>query len=190
MKRYASISGFTLLEILITVSLTSGIIAVVLACFEGGFRVYERVRDSGTRSAEVYLAGETWAQDIYAMIAAGEHTFDHSKMTFWGYSKRDNTLREIAYRAPDAGGLYYVSSEMEKVGTVTDLRLVPEGMDVKFWYRDAETSEEWVPRWEQGNNLPSAVTMRITGEDEEVVDRTVVIVQPSVGEEDTSIVSE
>jgi prepilin-type N-terminal cleavage/methylation domain-containing protein len=187
MKRFASTCGFTLLELLITVSLVAGIVTVVLACFAGGLRVYERVRDSGTRSAEVYLAGESWSQDLSAIIPGGEHVFLHDNMQFFLYSRLDNTLREIEYQAPAVGGLFYASFESGESVTPSVVEMIAPEMEVSFWYRDPDNPSIWLTQWDQATNLPHAVQMRVMGEDEEIVERTFVFVHMTTGEGGASV---
>ena len=188
MKSGASDSGFTLLEVLVTLSIVAGVIAVVLACFEGGFRVYARIRDFGNREADVFLAGEMLEQDLGYLIPAAEYRFDSRDLQFFRAPLLGGEVERIQVSAPDGGGLlYWVGSAASTEASRAGMAVVSDGLDVVFSYADPADSDAWLPAWDSNTNLPSAVRMTVRdleGGGRVVVKRTMVLTHVLVEEDE------
>ncbi len=176
-------AGFTLLELLVTLSIVAGVVAVVLACFEGGFRVYARIRDFGTHEAEIYLAGEVLSRDLAHLIPGADYQFGPRELQFSRGPIGVGRAQGLLVRALPSGGLSQWDAPVGEAaeGGVARM-LIPDDLDVTFSYASADRTDVWVPTWESRTNLPSAVRMQIQGErlDRDPIVRTMVLV---VGEQ-------
>jgi len=179
MRCRPSAKGFTLLELLVTLSIVAGIVAVVLACFEGGFRVYARIRDFGTKEAEVFLAGELLARDLAHLIPSADYLFEPRTLVFSLGPIGNGAARATRLRALPGGGLAQWYGRLGDTPAVSgETMLVAEGLDVTFAYAGAEEPDIWLPIWPQGTNLPVAIRMIVGGEhlDTEPLVRTMPLV--------------
>jgi len=188
-KRASSTMGFTLLELLVTLSIIAGVIMVVLACFEGGFRVYARIRDFGNREAEIYLTGETLEQDLGYFIPAAAYTFRSRELRFSRGTLFTGDLQEVHILAPESGGLrYWVGDRGTIASGQSGITLIPEGFDVTFWFAGGESREEWVSMWESDTNTPRAVRMVVRGavaDGDLVIERTMVLASVPLEEDES-----
>ncbi len=179
MKRIFSTSGFTLLELLVTLSIIAGVMMVVFACFEGGFRVYARIRDFGNREAEIYLAGEALEQDLGYVIPAADYHFGSRELRFVRGPLVAGDKQEVQVLAPESGGLLYrVGARGTLAMEQSGISLVPYDFDVTFWYASPNGSEDWLPAWESNTNMPRAIRMVVHGlvaDGELIVERTMVL---------------
>jgi len=171
--------AFTLIELLLVLLLLGAVMTVVLACFDGGFRVYSRVSAFGTGEVDVYLAGEVLERDLRNAI----------------------DLVDIPFRG-DAGGMEFATVVYGAGGNASPVRVryrpaevsaVPRGVmrsvsTLSSASDGGETSEQWladgyrlvldyleagagagaaaggfVDRWPEGTNLPAAVRMTVAG---------------------------
>ena len=179
MKRIVPAAGFTLLELLVTLTIVAGVIAVVLACFEGGFRVYARIRDFGIREADVYLAGEMLERDIGHLIPSAEYRFQSRELFFSRAPFFDGNVEVVQVRAPESGGLLYWSGD-ERAAVVGPMgvAVISDDLEVTFSYAGSENTDVWLPAWEAATNLPSAVRMTVRGQDADgsmLIERTMVL---------------
>ena len=188
MKRLATIRGFTLLELLVTLSIVAGVISVVLACFEGGFRVYARIRDFGTRESEIYLAGEMLELDLGYLIPAADNRFHAGELRFMRAPLYDGPVQHVYVRAPESGGLFYwVGDDSRRRGSESGLALVPDDLAVSFSFADPENRDTWLSDWGGDTNVPSAIRMLVRGVDmagDLLVERTIVLTSIARKEEE------
>ena len=180
--------GFTLLELLITLSVVAGIIAVLLASFEGGFRVYERIRDFGSRESEIYLTGEMLEHHLGNLIPGGNYTLEERTLRFARGASRGTDLRWVEVVAPETGGLFYGSGNDEDVlRRQQRISLIPDGIHVRFAYADPENPDMWLSTWGSETNLPSAIRMIIDGNERDpdlLIERTILLHHIDDDEED------
>jgi len=186
-KHSSRMFGFTLLELLISLSILVGIIAVVLMSFEGGFRVYARIRDFGNREAEVYFAGEMLEQDLGYLIPAAPYRFHARELRFVREPLYGEEWQEIHVLAPVSGGLTYSVRDHNTGGMEhSGISLVRNDLDVSFSFASPEDGDTWLLDWGTETNIPLAVRMTVQGVylgEENLIERTMVLTS-TVGEEE------
>ncbi|MFU8779580.1 MAG: prepilin-type N-terminal cleavage/methylation domain-containing protein [Kiritimatiellia bacterium] len=166
MKPRETTGGFTLLELLVTLAIVAGVVAVILACFEAGFRVYARIRDFGSREAEVYLASEILARDLSYVIPGADNRFRDRELYFTRLGAFSGLGQIIHIRAPSTGGLYYwAGSDTLSAAGRMGARVVPEDFAVRFLFASPDEGEVWLHEWAGETNLPMAVRMVVSGAD-------------------------
>ena len=191
--RPARDQGFTLLEMLIALSLT----AVIFALLFSGLRFGTRVWDSGEeRQARTSTFQGTYR--VLRNLAAGAVPAawgepEELSYVFEGTAERLRLVAEGAVRA-DVGGpvLYLLTVENVEDGVVLVLRRAPyshaeeapedpsEGApvtllgpvrDIRFSYFGREDPRgdddaSWSDTWENENNLPRLLRLHVMGDDE------------------------
>jgi len=190
--------GFTLIELLFVVLLLGTVMMVIMASFEGGFRVYDRVSAFGTGEMEVYLAGETIARDLKNAIQSGENPFTGATdamemLTVATVGDAAGQLLQVRYQAGESGvqRLAMVSPAAGiTAGTLgTTDRLLGQGFALALSYQGGADGDgvagAWSDTWAGSLNLPLAVRIVIAGDalPEGPVVRTVLLETTSMEEE-------
>jgi prepilin-type N-terminal cleavage/methylation domain-containing protein len=189
--------GFTLIELLFVVLLLGTVMTVIMASFEGGFRVYDRVSAFGIGEMEVYLAGETIARDLKNAIQTGDQALvgeadSITMLTVASTGERAGQLRQVRYQR-DASGV----QRKESAPPTDDGNPVPDsheyvlGKGFTFFLRYAGAAAAgapaggWSDTWANPSNLPAAVLVEIAGPPlpEGPVLRTVLLETANSGEE-------
>ncbi len=82
--KYLRIAGFSLVELLVVILIMGTIGSVVIACFMGGMRAYERVYDFGRGEADIYIAFEMIERDLKNAVSLPGEPFkgENSIMQF------------------------------------------------------------------------------------------------------------
>lgn len=157
-------NGFSLLELLVVLSIVAGVMTVILACFEGGFRVYARIRDQGSAEADVYLMGEHLARDLSRLIPGGKGRLGARELLFYRKPLIPGEGLCVRYRAPLEGGLLYLSGERAGIEHgMGGLNLVATDMDVTFTFASMAEPGMWLSNWDAGTNMPHAVRVQVRG---------------------------
>lgn len=167
--------GFTLIELLFVVLLLGTLMTVIMASFEGGFRVYDRVSAFGTGEMEAYLAGETIARDLKNAIQTGETPFTGAPgamdmLTVATVGDAAGQLLQVRYQAGGAGvqRSARVAGAATGENTVSTDRLLGQGFGLTLRYQGAVpgsgAAAGWTDTWAGSSNLPLAVQIEITGD--------------------------
>ena len=168
--------GFTLIELLIVVLLLGTVMTVIMASFEGGLRVYDRISGFGTGEMEVYLAGEAIARDLKNaiqtddIVLTGEpDAIEMLTVATLGETAGQSLL--VRYHGSASGVQRSVSllsaegrnAPVDSVETI----LVP-GFGITLRYQGtgqgAGPGSAWSDSWAGGTNLPVAVQIEIAGD--------------------------
>ncbi len=169
--------GFTLIELLFVVLLLGTVMTVIMASFEGGFRVYDRVSAFGTGEMEAYLAGETIARDLKNAIQTGETPFSGEAgamemLTVAAVGEAAGQLLQVRYQVGESG---VQRLAMLPAGTAASAieaegidRLLGRGFVLKLRYQGAASgggaAGGWSDTWAGSSNLPVAVQFEIAGD--------------------------
>ncbi len=177
------IQGFTLLELLVTLSILAGVVSVILACFDGGLRVFTRIQDFGSHEMDLYLAGEQLERDVLGILAGGPYRLATEELAFSRRSLVGGGSQSVRYRAPLQGGLYYLEGSAAEGDTVRELQLVQTNLQVSFRFAFTNQAAGWSRDWVGSTNLPVAIQMEVEGERASMgrVARTIVL--PAVEQE-------
>lgn len=188
--------GFTLIELLFVVLLLGTVMTVIMASFEGGFRVYDRVSAFGTGEMEAYLAGETIVRDLKNAIQTGETPFtgepDGMEMlTVATVGDAAGQLLQVRYQTGESGveRLSMVSSDAASTSPASTDRLLGRGFALALSYQGAVAqtgvADSWSETWAGSSNLPVAVRIVIGGDalPDGLVVRTVLLETTSTEEE-------
>jgi len=174
--------GFTLIELLLVVLLLGTVMTVIMASFEGGFRVYERVSAFGTGEMEAYLAGEIIERDLKNSIHAEDAPFtgepDAMEMLAVVYAgEPGGQIRRVRYQVAETGLQRLTAmpagagtSAAQDAATATDL-LLRGAYVLKLRYQgppaagggSGGTAGGWSDTWAGSSNLPVAVQIEIAG---------------------------
>ncbi len=171
--------AFTLIELLLVLLLLGSVMTVVMACFDGGFRVYARVSAFGTGEADIYLAGEVMERDLRnavdmegvpfqgdaGVLAFATVVYDGSgegrpASVRYAMVAGRGVTRSVASLVPVAGGESPAAS-MEW--------WLADGYRLVFSYLargegdDGDAAAGFVDTWPAGTNLPAAVRFEIAG---------------------------
>lgn len=167
MKPESSIRGFTLLELLVTLLILGTVMSVIMACFDGGFRVYERISRFGNVELNVYLAGEQVQQDLAVPMNFRDAVFASDRMEF--KQLVDSGEIDVAYKTSETGkngGLLRTQAGVAGEKTERSEALLGQDFRVAFQYAGTNRSEregqgEWQDSWINTTNRPGAIRMQV-----------------------------
>jgi prepilin-type N-terminal cleavage/methylation domain-containing protein len=159
MKKGCCSAGFSLLELLIALSITTFVASTVLMSFDSGLRAYSRIRDFGRLETEIYLAGERLEQDLPNMIPAATYVLQSREISFVRLASGLRATQTVRLHAPLEGGLYYRIGDDGGGAGRTGLLVVPDIYDVAFQFSSSGQNGVWLEDWGSTTNLPSAVRM-------------------------------
>ena len=175
MKVSSDRRGFSLLELMVVVSIVGLVIGVVVACFSGGIRVWESARILTHVEQEMYFGVENVRRDIANTFAFHDIQFvgSEQEVSFpalfestgedgeqelhigtvkYQYNGADRTLIRLVWAYPGVED----NAEWEVIAT---------GMDsLQFRYRggpDSGAGDEWIGTWQDPTNFPAAVNVEL-----------------------------
>jgi len=181
--------GFTLLEVILSLTLLAIITVEIGGAFWGGVRASEKGR-ARSEALERYRTVHGLVRDQLGsalllpvededgmtridFIGEEEALAFRSPISLWG--PRDGVVHVEYGRADDDGGdLAFVSTEFDGRGQTLggSATVLMEGLtDIRFRYRKRPTAvdagEEWVETWEDTTKLPQAVEIILQAGDQE-----------------------
>lgn len=169
--------GFTLIELLFVVLLLGTVMTVIMASFEGGFRVYDRVSAFGTGEMEAYLAGETIGRDLKNAIQTGEFPFVGESvamemLTVATVGDAAGQLLKVRYQAGESGVQRLAMAAADAGTAAGDLastdRVLGQGFAFTLRYQGVPdgggAASGWSDTWAGSSNLPLAVQIEIAGD--------------------------
>ncbi len=162
-----SAQGFTLLELLVTLLILGTVMSVIMACFDGGFRVYERISLFGSGEMNVHLAGEQIQQDLGSPMLQGNAVFEKDRVEFRRVADGGEDVVSYHPGTTDRpGGLVRTQLRQGSDETAMSETLLGTQSQVRFEYAGTNRSESsrqelWADVWTDTTNMPSAVRMRV-----------------------------
>jgi prepilin-type N-terminal cleavage/methylation domain-containing protein len=171
-------SAFSLIELIVVLLIMGSVGSVIVACFMGGVRAYERARDFGRGETDAYLAFEMMERDLKNAVAVpgvpfmGEASFmqfatkelrriptggmgmDVAMIRYW-QGQGDGVVREASVLGESAqtesGG-----GESVFVGAVA--------MRLSFSAGGGDGAlSPWDEAWQSESNLPQQVRIQFSG---------------------------
>lgn len=169
--------AFTLIELLLVVLMLGSVMTVILACFDGGFRVYARVSAFGTGEADVYLAGTILERDLRNALLLESIPFQGTleSLSFATVLYQDSgpgRPAAVSYTSvPDAGivrsvALCVPGGGEERTDVVEETWLVGD-YRLSFSYLPGGSGGDaltgFMDSWPEVTNLPVAIRLEIDG---------------------------
>ncbi len=163
--------AFSLIELLVVLLIMASVMSVILACFDGGFRVYARVSAFGGGEANAHLAGEYIEQDLKnALFLPGDAysgVWVQNRMEFVTvmtgrvgvvrYGPGPDAVLERSFRSLESD-LFSVPERLLDTGFTVHLRYSGNGKRTP-----AGLGRDWMGEWVSTTNLPQAVRIDIDG---------------------------
>ncbi len=193
--KYLRIAGFSLVELLVVILIMGTIGSVVIACFMGGMRAYERVHDFGREEADIYIAFELMERDLKNAVSLSGEVFvgDGTLMQFPSMAAvadmqgAGGGVNKVRYWADPQGGVLRSSDEFgESVSYSGGEESIVSG-NVRMWleYRgDGEDGgADWSDVWQSVSNIPQQVhiSFQVGGDGDGGVLFERVIILPNAG---------
>jgi prepilin-type N-terminal cleavage/methylation domain-containing protein len=170
-KRFSR--GFTLVELLFVVLLLGTVMTVIMACFEGGLRVYDRVSGVGPGELDAYLAGETLSRDLKNVIQSDQLFLNGDVqslelLTVKTAGSMTGQRLQVRYAADGSGLIRFAATPEgeESPETVQTEQLLADDVVVRFRYHgqpDDSGAGGWEDSWTSRSNLPVAVQVEMAG---------------------------
>jgi len=186
-------SAFSLVELLIVILITATIGSVVMGCFMGGMRAYQRVDEFSRTEADVYIAFEMIQRDLNNLVVTPELNFegDGSIMQFPALDvisageeeDADSGISRIRYVYTRYGGLVRSVEALGGGSEEGDSITGPE-IEAFFSYGGASGGDSgWSDSWMGESNFPSRVRIRfqVGGEDGDSLEQ--IMVMPTASNE-------
>ena len=159
------LSGFTLPELLVAISVATIVGAAVLSILLYSFQIWTNTVDKGRELAATDDFDLAFSRDFSSACPSFGCAGDASSCHFWTYRlERDHSERlvQVKYTIDEEG----VSAETlpfpAAQGTVPLLRRFPTHAFRTFtYYGTNEASATGVPLWEDPSNAPSRVSLRL-----------------------------
>lgn len=176
------LGAFTLVELLMAVSIFSVVSIAIYSTFSSGASVLRRVKDVDLVHQKILLKTERLSRELREIPACRKQLFlgNKTKITFAGIS--DYSPCRIAYYFDNTtSSLMRVVDRLDRIITLDgkiDLELKAEPVvflskikEVKFEYLKLDllkNTYKWMPQWAQ-DYLPSAVKITIISQSQEYV---------------------
>jgi prepilin-type N-terminal cleavage/methylation domain-containing protein len=181
--RFSFLTGFTIVEVLVVLTIFSIVILAVYGVSRGGLEMYRRSQDFDLRERKIVMGLERLAGDLRKTVplykfesevpeewrfyseSGGGVSEEKHRLTFI-VPHRDNLYRlsyDVYHGTGDSFQLRLLQEDIEEGETVLERNLVSgikKGPSHKFFqylkYNDMMQDYEWVDEWEE-EGLPEAV---------------------------------
>lgn len=162
-------SAFTLIELIVTLSIVVMIAAAVFSTLAGGINVYKRVKAYGGQQRDALLSLERLEKELnnVFIISGINFTGDSKNIAFPCFASAlfENTsgLGRISYRFDDKTG-DFLRAEQGYAETMEPQPAVPKkvaslkGLSFNYYYFDQDTeSYAWKDFWDTDGKIPVGV---------------------------------
>ncbi len=193
-------SAFSLIELVVVLLIMGTVGSVVVACFMGGVRAYERARDFGRGEADACLAFERLERDLRNAVVVPGIQFEGnlSGMKFATVTTAPDALRsdEIAvdlvqYSERVGDGVIRMAQILGESPTQLDMgdSILPVDTAMRLAYYgggEGQRGAGWSDTWQSESNLPRQVRVRFSGGQLEpvVLERTMIVPLAGVDEDE------
>ena len=174
--------GFTIVELLVSLALLALVAGTVVATFDGGIRVWERLRAQGTQEQWFELAFERFRHDLRKMrhFQPVPIKGSYDRISFPGIVASETTDGQTIDEIGEVGYFYNSSRKMLcraehpyrelRYRRLTDAcHPVVEGIDrvhLSFYKYDEATGEGgWSSSWDMADQPPLAVKLELGYQD-------------------------
>lgn len=175
MMRVMNRRGFTLLELLVVISIVGLVAGVVVASFSGGIRVWESASILTRVEQEAYFSAEYIRRDIASTFEFHDLGFKGDAVTLHfpglvpvvdkeGETRfHIGTIRYLYNQAERA--LYRLAWPYPYSEDDADSELIAGGIDsLRLYYLEPgeAVDDDWLEAWQQTTNFPAAVRIEIS----------------------------
>lgn len=183
--------AFTLVELLVVILITATIGSVVIACFMGGVRAYDRVHDFGQSETDAYIAFEMLERDLKNVVSVRGVPFegDSTIMQFAALKvipAADNSRSDVSivryWYSPQSGVVRSVSELGEDAVSSSEEESITSGrLDMQFAYSGSGTRGDgvsgWNDIWQSSTGFPQQVriSFQVDGDDGKKIERIIVL---------------
>ncbi len=184
-------SAFSLIELIVVLLMMGTVGSVVIACFMGGVRAYERARDFGSGEADAALALDVMERDLKNAVMVPGLPFegDLLKMRFATIATESEatsgdriSVAVVQYGERMGDGivrLVEIPGESPVEIDVGD-SLLSGNVAMRLAYYgsgDGRGEAGWVESWQSESNLPRQVRVRLSGGElaTAVLERTIIV---------------
>jgi hypothetical protein len=181
-KKSSSLSdrerSFTLIELLITVSITAMIGLVVFSAFAAGFKIFAKVKDYNNLQTDVLLTLQKLENDLrntFDFTGIG-FSGDRKKIAFAGWVNRNSSLGRIAYQFNIGSAGTFIKTEQlystallenQAGGAVSKVLAAVKDVDFSYYYLDPDTHKyDFKYSWSAAEGIPRVVKIRIIYQNE------------------------
>jgi prepilin-type N-terminal cleavage/methylation domain-containing protein len=191
-------SAFSLIELIVVLLIMGTVGSVVVACFMGGVRAYERARDFGRGEADACLAFELLERDLKNAVAVPGISFEgnlsnlrFATMTTAPGAVLDDEIAIQVVEYGERGGdgivrLVELLGESPSEPDRGESILAGDSAMLLGYYGSDEGQDQstWVGIWQSTSNLPQQVRIRFSGGELEPVELERTIIIPVAGGDD------
>lgn len=192
LKRKNKLTAFTLIELLIAVTIFSVVASLLYSSFRLGIISWKRTEANLSRYQKIRYAMNRLSEDI-------TNTFMHKKIVFKGQEKRiefagvikgkdkQKSIGKICYFFSGEGAsllrqkLSYDQAIKEETTTEGGEDLISDVIDFKINYcykeKEEESEFEWFPEWVSEKAIPQGVKLELTLKDDYAPDGKIVFVK-------------
>lgn len=168
--------GFTLIELLLVLLLLGTVMTVIIACFDGGFRVYSRVSAFGTGEVDAYIVGDRLARDLrnaffYEDIPFSGSTYELTLTSLVDDHGGDGVAAVVVYRKEPGGSLLRTVTRLDDEQSSQVSEWLDASYRITFMFRpegDGTTFDasgaSYQDHWTQSTNVPIALRFHVEGE--------------------------
>jgi len=181
-KKRLNKGAFTLVELLIAVSIFSVVSIAIYSVFNSGATVMRRIKNIDLRQQKILLKSQRMIRELREQPACRKQLFSGTKSKISFSANVDYFPSRITYYFDDSkGSLMRVSDKLDKIITKegnldTELKSKPQtflsgvkGVKFEYLYLDLKKNEYvWTDDWIQ-ENLPFAVKFTITDQNKEYI---------------------
>ena len=192
-------SAFSLIELIVVLLIMGTVGSVVVACFMGGVRAYERARDFGRGEADACLAFELLERDLKNAVAVPGISFEGnlSNIRFATVTTAPGavlddeiTIQVVEYGERVGDGIVRSVEVLSDSPTELDpgesILAGDSAMRLGYYGNDeGQGQSTWGETWQSTSNLPQQVRIRFSGGELEpvILERTVIVPVAGVDDE-------
>ena len=171
-------SAFSLIELIVVMLIMGAVGAVIVACFMGGVRAYERARSFGRGETAAYLAFEMMERDLRNSVCVPGLSFEGAVSVMQFATELTVPVLEGGVGVDVGVVRYWEGSEgrivrsQEVLGESTVVyagegeALLSGDAAMRLAFRTASeggASVEWMESWQSESNLPQQVRIQFSG---------------------------
>jgi len=170
-------SAFSLIELVVVLLIMGTVGSVVVACFMGGVRAYERARDFGRGEADACLAFERLERDLKNAVVVPGIQFEGSLsgMKFVTVTTAPDALRDdeiavdlVQYGERAGDGVIRMARILgeDPTGLNTEESILPVDTAIRLAYYgsgEGRGAAGWSDTWQSESNLPRQVRVQLSG---------------------------
>ena len=184
--------AFSLIELVVVLLIMGTVGSVVVACFMGGVRAYERARDFGRGEADACLAFERLERDLKNAVAVPGISFEGnlSNMRFATISSAPGAAADdeidvevVQYGERVGDGIVRLAESLGETSAESNPgeAILPRDTSMRLGYYGSDQGKgksTWVETWQSTSNLPRQVRIRLSGGALEPVELERIVIIP------------